>query len=189
PGSAGEAIGRARDDVEDVVWFVDNWVDGLGFVVFAVVSVAVMAAISPLVTVVVVVPLVAVGVATRVLSARIRRYHRDERASGATVTSFVADLFSSVVTIKAAGGEDAAVATFRAYNRVRADAAVRSRLSRDLLITVSGASVDISIGLVLLLAAPAMRDGTFTVGDLALFTTYAAWLSSLPRWIGQVMAR
>src|SRR3954468_11699658 len=177
PGSAGEAVGRARDDVEDVVWFVDNWVDGFGFVAFAVIAVAIMMTISPLVTVVVVVPLVAVVVGTRIMSARLRRYHQEERASGASVTAFVADVFSSVITIKGAGAEDAAVARFRAYNRSRADAAVRARLSKDLLVTVSGASVDISIGLVLLLAAPAMRSGSFTVGDLALFTTYAVWLT------------
>ena len=189
PGSAGEAVGRARDDVEDVVWFVDNWVDGFGFVAFAVIAVAIMMTISALVTVVVVVPLAAVVAGTRILSGRLRRYHQSERASGASVTSFVADLFSSVVTIKGAGAEDDAVARFRTYNRSRADAAVRARLSKDLLVTVSGASVDISIGLVLLLAAPAMRDGSFTVGDLALFTTYATWLTDLPRWIGMLMAR
>jgi ATP-binding cassette subfamily B protein len=50
-------------------------------------------------------------------------------------------------------------------------------------------AVELSIGLVLLMAAPAMRTGEFTVGDLALFTTYAATLTDLPRWTGRMLAR
>jgi ATP-binding cassette subfamily B protein len=55
--------------------------------------------------------------------------------------------------------------------------------------TVTGASVEISIGLVLLLAAPAMRRGEFTVGDFALFSTYIGWLTMLPRMIGRMLYR
>src|SRR5690606_15630045 len=50
-------------------------------------------------------------------------------------------------------------------------------------------SVEIGVGLVLLLAAPAMRSGEFTVGDLALFTTYIGWLTALPQVIGAVLYR
>jgi ATP-binding cassette subfamily B protein len=34
-----------------------------------------------------------------------------------------------------------------------------------------------------------MRRGDFTVGDLALFTAYAGWLTALPRTIGSILAR
>ena len=34
-----------------------------------------------------------------------------------------------------------------------------------------------------------MRRGEFTVGDLTLFTTYAAELTGLPRWTGRMLAR
>ena len=40
----------------------------------------------------------------------------------------------------------------------------------------------------LLVAAPAMRRGEFTVGDLVLFTTYIDALSGLPRRIGRMLA-
>jgi ATP-binding cassette subfamily B protein len=49
--------------------------------------------------------------------------------------------------------------------------------------------VEISIGLVLLMAAPAMRRGDFTVGDFALFTSYIGWLTMLPRMIGRMLYR
>src|SRR5437763_5570660 len=55
--------------------------------------------------------------------------------------------------------------------------------------TVSGSGAQIGGGLVLLFVAGAMRQGSFTVGDLALFTAYASALTSLPRWLGQMLAR
>jgi ATP-binding cassette subfamily B protein len=66
---------------------------------------------------------------------------------------------------------------------------VRARLLTDLLDTVTASSVELSTGIVLLLVAPAMRSGQFTVGDLALFTAYVGWLAGLPRRVGRTMYR
>ena len=189
PASPGEAVARFRDDVEDLVWFVDVWVDVAGGVVFTAVALAIMITISPLTTLMVVLPLLGVMAGTRGLSHLIRRYHQRMRESGASVTDLVADLFAGALTLKTAGAEDRALARFRERNARRGQAAVRAQLARDLIPTVSGVSVGISTGLVLLLSAGAMRQGRFTVGDLALFTSYADALTGLPRWIGRMLAR
>ncbi|HZQ87947.1 MAG TPA: ABC transporter ATP-binding protein [Acidimicrobiales bacterium] len=189
PGSAGEAVGRMRDDVDDLVWLADIWVDVAGAIILGAIGVAVMCTINVMLTLVVVLPLVAVVFLTRWLSQRIRRYHAQLRQSGAAVTSFIADVFSSVQAIKTAGAEDRVLARFRYLNASRGTAAVKSELANTLLQTVSAATSDISIGLVLLLAGSSMRNGHFTVGDLALFTSYTATLTSLPRWTGRMLAR
>src|SRR5579884_1771865 len=108
---------------------------------------------------------------------------------GGSVTDLVADLFAGVLTIKASGAEERAVARLRARNDTRRTAAVRAQLARDLINTVSGVSVSITTGLVLLLAAGAMRAGRFSVGDLALFMSYSDALTGLPRWAGRMLAR
>jgi ATP-binding cassette, subfamily B, bacterial len=189
PGSAGEAVGRFRDDVDDLIWLSDIWVDVAGAVLLGAIAIAVMSAINPFLALVVVLPLVVVVFVTRWLSNRIRRYHRELRQSGEAVTSFIADVFSSVQSLKTGGAEDRALARFHRLNASRGDAAVKSELADALLQNVSAATADISVGLVLLIAAPAMRRGDFTVGDLALFTSYAATLTSLPRWTGRMLAR
>ena len=189
PGSAGEAVGRLRDDVDDLVWLADIWVDVAGAIVLGAIGIAVMASINPLLTFVVVLPLVVVVFVTRWLSQRIRRYHAQLRQSGAAVTSFIADVFSSVQALKTSGAEDRVLARFHRLNASRGTAAVKSELATTLLQNMSAASADISVGLVLLLAASSMRNGDFTVGDLALFTSYAATLTSLPRWTGRMLAR
>lgn len=189
PGSSGEALNRFRDDVEDLTWFVDVWVDVTGGVVFTVAAIAVMVSIDPLVTLVVVLPMIAVVAGTRALSNRLRASYAATRQSGASVSSFVGELMGGVLALKVAGAEQAAMRRLREVNAERRDQAVRSQLLTNLLEVVSYGAVDASVGLVLLLSAPAMRRGDFTVGDLALFTSYAVPLTGLPRWTGRMLAR
>jgi ATP-binding cassette subfamily B protein len=189
PGSPAEAVGRFREDVEDLVWFADIWVDVAGGVVFAIASVAIMSSIDPLVTLVVVVPMCAVVVTTRLLSRRIRTYHERFRQAGATVGSLVAELFTNVLAVKAGGAELVAMQRLRDENAVRRESGVKAELMQRLIPMCSEVAVQLTIGLVLLLAAPAMRRGDFTVGDLTLFTTYAAALTGLPRWVGRMLGR
>jgi ATP-binding cassette subfamily B protein len=189
PRSSGEAVSRFRDDVEDLLLMTDLGVDLAGTATFAAIAFTIMAGIDPLVTVVLVLPLTAALVATRAMSDVIKRWHGEARRLGAAVTAFIGDLFGGVLAVKTAGAEDAVLERLRRHNRYRRNAAVRDRLALDLLDTVTGTTVDISIGLVLLLAAPAMRTGDFTVGDFALFLSYAGWLTMFPRILGRMLYR
>lgn len=189
PHSSGEAVARFRDDVRDLVALTDNLVDVLGAVAFSVGAFAIMASIDPVITLVLVLPLTAVMILNRFLSAVIRRVHSRARALGAVVTAFIGEMFAGVLAIKTSGAETALLARLRQHNARRRTAAVKDRLAMDMVDTVTGASIEISIGLVLLLAAPAMRGGDFTVGDFALFTSYIGWLTMLPRFLGRMLYR
>jgi ATP-binding cassette, subfamily B, bacterial len=189
PYSSGEAVSRLRDDVHDLVSLADRWVDIAGAVVFSAIAFAIMATIDPIVTVVLVLPMLLVLVLNRLLAAAIRRVHSRARQLGAIVTAFIGETFAGVLAIKTAGAEPAALARLREHNRRRRRAAVKDRLLIDLADTSTGAGVELSIGLVLLLAAPAMRRGEFTVGDFALFASYISWLTMLPRFLGRLLYR
>ena len=189
PHSPGEALARLRDDVSDVVEFVDETIPLAGAALFSAAALAIMASVDPVVTLVLILPTVAIAVLSRLMNRLIRRLHLWSRVLGSAVTGYLGEIFGGVLAIKTAGAEEAALERLRSHNRLRRAAAVRDRLATDLLSTATGATVEISIGLVLLLAAPAMRRGTFTVGDLALFTTYVGWLTALPRTIGVILAR
>ncbi|WP_405150260.1 ABC transporter ATP-binding protein/permease [Sphaerisporangium sp. NBC_01403] len=189
PHSSGEALARLRDDVSDVVEFVDESVPLAGATLFSTAALAIMASIDPVITLVLVVPTVAIALLSRLMNGLIRRLHQRARVLGAAVTGYLGEIFGGVLAIKTAGAEEAALERLRQHNRLRREAAVKDRLATDLLSTATGATVEISIGLVLLLAAPAMRRGDFTVGDLVLFTTYVGWLTALPRAIGVILSR
>src|SRR4051794_22622859 len=120
PGSPGEAVGRFRDDVEDLMWFVDVWVDVVGGLVFTGVALAIMLSISWTVTLVVILPLVAVAAGTRAISQRIRLYHSRMRQSGSSVTAFLGELFAGTLALKTAGAEARTIDRFRAKNAERA---------------------------------------------------------------------
>jgi ATP-binding cassette subfamily B protein len=189
PASSAEALNRFRDDVEDIVLLTDIWVDLCGDAVFAAIALAIMFSIDARVTLVVVIPLLAIIAGTRMLSDRIKATHSAARSAAADVSEQLGGLFSGVLTIKAAGAEDAAIGRLREHNAVRRTLEVRARLLTDLLDTLTASSVEVSTGLVLLLVAPSMRSGTFTVGDLALFTAYVGWLAGLPRRVGRMLYR
>jgi ATP-binding cassette subfamily B protein len=189
PSSSAEALNRFRDDVEDIVLLTDIWVDLCGDAVFAAIALSIMFSIDARVTLVVVIPLLAIIAATRMLSDRIKAAHSAARSAAADVSEQLGGLFSGMLTLKAAGAEDAAIGRLREHNAIRRTLEVRARLLTDLLDTLTASSVELSTGLVLLLVAPAMRSGTFTVGDLALFTAYVGWLAGLPRRVGRTLYR
>jgi ATP-binding cassette subfamily B protein len=189
PHSSGEAVARFRDDVRDLVVLTDNLIDFIGALGFSTGAFIIMAAIDPRITLVLVLPLTAVVIMNRVLSAVIRRVHTRARQLGAVVTAYIGETFAGVLAVKTAGAEAAVLSRLREHNQRRRKAAVADRLAMDMVDTVTGASVEVSVGLVLLLAAPAMRRGDFTVGDLALFTSYVGWLTVLPRFLGRLLYR
>ena len=189
PGSSGEAQARFRDDVEDIVWFVDNWVDVAGMAVCTVLAFGIMARIDPVVAVVVVVPLVSVFAAIRMIGERIQHSHGATRASGSSVTALIGDTVTNALALKSAGAERNVMRRLHETNAERRDNAVRAGLYVRLMDLISGGSADIAIGLTLLFAAGAMRRDEFTVGDLSLFTVYAQQLTWGPRWLGRVLAR
>lgn len=186
---SGTAIAVFRDDANDVVEYSDSWVDLAGTLVFGVMAVVVMARTDALLTLVVVAPLVAAFGITRVLAERIRRVRRADREATARVTGLLGDLFSAVLAVKVAGAEDRAVRRLAALNRERRATSLRDKVLTQTLDAFNGSTVELTIGLVLLLVAGRMRAGTFTVGDLALFTLYLSWLASVPRWAGLVLTR
>ena len=189
PGTPGEAVTRFRDDVDDLLQFLDTWLDVAGTMLFAGVAVALMVRIDPVVTVAVALPLAGMAVATRTLAGRIRAWRRADREATAAVTGFLGELFASVLTVKAAGAAGAALRRLGELNRARGRAALRDQLCSDLLDSFNASTVDLGIGLVLLLAAPAMRRGDFTVGDLTLFASYTGHLIGLPYFAGRLLVR
>jgi len=188
PRSAGEAVTRFRDDVEDVMWFVDIHLDVAGGILFSALALTVMSKIDPLVTLVAIMPLIAVLIGNRILTTRMRGLRRAYREATATTTAFLGELFASTLSVKTGSAEANVVTRLRALNSRRTTTAIRDHVGRESLNAFNVATVEVAIGVMLLVAAPAMRRGEFTVGDLALFTTYIDALAGLPRRIGRLLA-
>lgn len=187
--SPGEAVSRFRDDVDDFLSFLDSAFHTAGKVVLAVASMAILLSIHPVIAVAVGLPLVAVVVVTRLARARIRAYRADYRQASAAMTGFLAEIFGSVLTVKSAHANAGVLGQLARANDRRRRTGLRDQLVTNLLGGFNRATMDLSVGVVLLLAVPAISRGDFTVGDLALFISYIGNLVWLPYYAGQLLAR
>ncbi len=187
--SPGEAVSTFRDDVDDLVEYVENYVDAGGLVLFAAGAVAVMAGIDGGLTLVVLVPLVLTGVLTQALSPQIRRRRRAMRLATEQVTGFIGEVFGGVQSIKLADAAGPVLDHFESLNETRRKAALRDTFLTELLRSINTNMATIGSAIVLMIAAGAIRDGSFTVGDLAIFLTYLPRLTGYMAFAGDIIAQ
>ncbi|MGH2544848.1 MAG: ATP-binding cassette domain-containing protein, partial [Ardenticatenaceae bacterium] len=188
PDSPGEAISRFRDDVEEVLHYIEGWVDFGGLLLFAVIALAIMAQINIYITVVVFLPLLGIVLVANKLTTRIRAYRRANREATGRVTGFIGEMFGAVQAVKVASAERNVVAYFRTLNDARRKAALRDSLFTELLRSINVNMVNVGTGVILLMAAGTMRSGSFTVGDFALFVSYLPRITNIMHFFGDQIA-
>jgi ABC-type multidrug transport system fused ATPase/permease subunit len=188
-GSAGEVVSRFRDDVEAMDDFMEAWIDLSGEMLLCLGALAIMFSINAAITTAVVLPLIAIVTLTDRLTGRIQRLRAASRETGAQVAGFIAEAFGAVQTLQVAVAEDRVVAHLDGLNAARRRAALSDRLLSAIMEGLAANIAGVGMGLVLLLAAAAMRRGAFSVGDFALFASYVGLAGGGPRWIGRILAR
>lgn len=178
PASPGEAMTRFREDVDEVVEYIESWVDFWGRLVFAVVALSIMASINWVITVVAIVPLLVVSLLNNLSGNRARRYSRLNREATGRITSFIAESFGAVQAVKLGQAEHHVLNRFKRLNEERRQAALRDNLFKQWMRSLNQHVLNVCTGLILLLCASEMQAGRFTVGDFALFTSYLAMFAN-----------
>jgi len=186
PISPGEAVNRYRDDVAEVCDFPTWLPDVAGNLVSFVAAIAIMASINWRITLVAFLPiLIAYGVG-RAAWGRMLLYRKLEGEAGDRVTGFLAEIFGAVQALKVAGpdAERNAVRHFGRLNDERRRTAVQARMLDTFVYSIHSFAVIVSTGVMLLMSARGMIEGSFTVGDFALFTYFLWFTSELPSYLG-----
>jgi ABC-type multidrug transport system fused ATPase/permease subunit len=186
--STGDTLSRFRDDPESIADTLDALCDLIGRASFAVGAAVVMWQIEPTITTVVFVPLLLCAILCHALERRIMAYRAASRAATSRVTGFLAELVGAQLAIKVAGAAPLAVARLAALGDARRKVAVRDSVFEQALDSMSYNLVHLGTGAVLLLGAGAIRQGTFTVGDFALFVIFLDQLTWLPQEIGRFIS-
>jgi ATP-binding cassette subfamily B protein len=189
PDSPGEAISRFRGDVFEISLFALWLNDITGMIAFGVVAVIVMMSISPSITGLAILPFIFVGILANSATRRIEEYRRASRKATGIVTGFIGELFGAAQAVKAATAEDSVLAHFDEINDERRVLSLKDRLFNELLHSLFRNAVNLGTGVVLILAGRAMQQGTFTVGDFALFVFYLEGISELTTFSGLLVAR
>lgn len=188
-GSAGESITHFRDDTEDVAQLIDGVVDLSGGAAFAVIAVVALGNANASAAAVLVVPMLAIVLVTRVLDSRVKEYRSEDRVATGAVTSLVGDIMAAATTVKVNRADEALLARLKTRVDVRRFTAVRDRVLDESVMAFSRGATDLGLALVLFIGAGALANGSFSVGQLALFVSYMSWLGYMPRMAGRVIAR
>jgi ABC-type multidrug transport system fused ATPase/permease subunit len=189
PLAPGQAVSTFRDDVDDVLEYMENWVDMGGLLVFGVGAVAIMASIDAGLTGILLVPLLLTMILTQALSPQIRRRRRVMREATDRVTGFIGETFSGVQAIKLAAAEGPMLDRLHRLNETRHKAALSDTFLTEVLRGINRNMSTITVAIVLLVAADSISDGSFGIGDLALFLTYLPRLTDYMAFVGDIIAQ
>jgi ABC-type multidrug transport system fused ATPase/permease subunit len=189
PLAPGQAVSTFRDDVDDVLEYMENWVDMGGLLVFGVGAVVVMASIDARLTGILLVPLVLTMILTQALSPQIRKRRRAMRLATDRVTGFIGETFSGVQAVKLAAAEGPVLGRLHQLNETRHRAALADTFLTEALRGINRNMSTITVAIVLLVAADSIVDGTFSIGELALFLTYLPRLTDYMAFVGDIIAQ
>ncbi|MGC4995142.1 ABC transporter ATP-binding protein [Streptomyces sp. DT195] len=186
---AGDAVNRLVADTANAASMVGYTFMVSGAAVQALGALVIMLAIDPVVTAVVCVPLVLAGIVINTASKRIRKYHSGSRAAAGEVNAFLGEMLGSVQAIRLAGAKGQIMSRLGTLNEDRRKKTLQSRLFTDVfLASVWTNTSALGTGVVLALTAKSITDGTFTVGDLALFVIYVGWVTDFTSLFSQNLA-
>jgi len=180
----GEAQSIFRDDVEHAENGADWTVDMIGNLVFAAVAMTILVRTNATIAIFVFLPLVAIMLVAQAATTRLRRSRSATQQATSRVTGALGEIFGAVQAIQIARAEDGVVAHFRGLAEERRKFALRERAITLVTQSIYWNTVYIGTGLILLLGAQAMRAGTFTVGDFALFVSYLGFVTEFSGFAG-----
>jgi ATP-binding cassette, subfamily B, bacterial len=189
PSSPGEAISRFRDDIKTVIGFLTWTLDPIGQLLVFTVALTVLAQINLLMTLAVFVPLVVVIAVVHLATKRIQANRRANQQAIGNVTGLLGEVFGAAQAVKIAGAEQRVVTYFGALNEARRKATLSDVLLTQVLSSISQNAANLGTGVLLLVAAGSMQDGTFSVGDFALFVSYLGWLTQVTTFFGNFLTQ
>jgi len=182
--SPGEALSVFRDDVEHAENGSDWTVDMFSYGVFAIVAMFILINVNATITIFVFVPLVAIIAVAQVVTRRLQQSRAASQIATSRVTGALGEIFGAVQAVQLARAERGVVDHFRRLSDARRKSVLRERAFALLTGSIYWNTVYLGTGMILLLGARAMRDGTFTVGDFALFVSYLGFVTEFSGFVG-----
>ena len=189
PDSAGEAISRFKNDVNEIPLFVILINDIAVGIVIVAVAIILMTRISPSVTAMALIPLVIVGVVANIAASRIEHYRRASRQAAGDVSGFIGEFFGAVQAVKVATAEKNVIDHFQRLNDERRKLTIREKLFDNILSSIYRNTSTIGTGVILILVGQSMRSGSFTLGDFSLFVYLLQSMGDLTTFAGMLAAR
>ncbi len=181
----GDHVSRLEADTRMIAEYLRALTMVIGTGVGALIAVVIMAQINGLMTLAVLVPLILVGVGVQIASRNLGTLRRVKRTADSGISTFLAEIFGAVQAVKVSTAEARVIAQLHTMSASRRNAALREVMFQDLILSGFENVNAICVGVILLLAGRAIRAGTFTVGDFALFVAYLTPISDFTMRLGE----
>ena len=185
--SSSETVSRVRDDADGSCLVVEEMVDGLGVIAFAVAAVVIMGSVDWLITAVVVVPILLSALAAELVRARVMALRGAARAAGADVAEFVGEVFGSFATFKLSASRAGVARRLQELNEERRRTAVREKVLAQVLEAIADNTAVVCTAVLLILLAFSARGAEFTVGAFVLFVTYLERVADYANWMSGML--
>jgi ATP-binding cassette, subfamily B, bacterial len=188
PVSTGDAMNRLNSDLGDFADF-PTWIPELvGHGLFTLFALTIMFRIAPGITAVALLPLIGVFFLNRFAWSRFLTYGHASRAASSRVTGFLGETFGAIQAMKIADAEAGAMAYFDELNETRRRASVRYGVFWALFQSISDNMGDVAVALMVVMAGVGLSQGSFTVGDFVLFSSYLFFVSRFPATVGSFIS-
>jgi ATP-binding cassette subfamily B protein len=182
--SPGEALSVFRDDVQHAEDGSDWTVDMISLTIFSIAAMAILLNVNATITIFVFVPLIAIVLVAQVATRRLQQSRAASRIATSRVTGALGEIFGAVQAVQIARAERGVVDHFRRLSDSRRKTVLRERAFALFTGSIYWNTVYLGTGMILLLGAQAMREGTFTVGDFALFVSYLGFVTEFSGFLG-----
>jgi ATP-binding cassette subfamily B protein len=185
----GEALNVFRDDVRIAEDGVDWTLDVVFHAINAALAMWILLSVNATIAIFVFVPLVVIILVAQAATRRLQQTRVASRAATSRVTGALGEIFGAVQAVQIANAEKGVVDHFRRLGEARRGAALRERAITLITDSVYWNTVHLGTGLILLLGARSMREGSFTVGDFALFVSYLGLVTDFSAFGGQFLTQ
>jgi ATP-binding cassette subfamily B protein len=187
--SPGEIISRFRDDAGELPNFVLGFANLAQQCLLAGIVLYLILSINATIALIALLPLILVSAIFLLASSRIAVYREAVRKATGSVTGFIAEVFSTIQAVKVAGAEDRAAEHFSTLAGNRRKVALKEYLFGMILSSAFASTVDLGIGLTLLLAARLLQTGSVAIGDLFLYVYLLRYMSQFIGFLGILWTR
>ena len=189
PGSAGEAVSRFRGDVEHMTDFAgDRLIDLPGLALMPIIGLSVLFWINSQIALAIILPLIVIVTLVNFARRRLEAYREANRKAAGRVTGFIGEMYGAVQAIKVGNAANTVGKHLEGLNEKRRQAALKDTLLSELMHTAFRSTIEISTGIVLVMAGQSISNGSFTIGDFALFIAYLWPVTDGLTFLGNMLA-
>lgn len=189
----GDLISRFANDLTNVRMLIGFGVlNVINTVIIYIAALFLMVRISPLLTMLAIVPFPVMILVVKRISASMFRRSKRAQEELARLTSAVEENVSAAAVVKAYCREEAAIASFAAVSGRYMASNMRLAQLRGLMIPVMAATGALGTLIVLIIGGEKVVSGVLTLGDFVAFNGYLAmliWPTIMMGWILNLMQR